>query len=186
MTELKRMASMPSLRSLQLKRRLSFDINVRQWPTKAKDWFMEGYRASADFDKRLGSMVRFPFSSRHPVVALSHFRITKSGGEKLMLSLLSKRNGLDILASTHGSDCGQSRAERFRSILTLLSRNGWNHHDYIPSTSPSRPALSQSFVSFFCFPTLPPSSFPPGSPNSVVHKINVSFKLPSLCLLFTV
>ncbi|KAF9636895.1 hypothetical protein BFW01_g7791 [Lasiodiplodia theobromae] len=47
---------MPSLRSLQLKRRLSFDINVRQWPTKAKDWFMEGYRASADFDKRLGSM----------------------------------------------------------------------------------------------------------------------------------
>lgn len=169
---------MPSLRSLQLKRRLSFDINVRQWPTKAKDWFMEGYRASADFDKRLGSMVRFPFS----FLALSYFRITKSGGEKLMLSLRFKRNGLDILASTHGSDCGQSRAERFRSILTLLSRNGWTHHGYIPSTSSSRPALSQSFVSFLC---LPKSSLPPGSPNSIVHKINVSFKLPSLCLLFT-
>lgn len=63
MTELKKMASMPSLRSASsLKRRLSINVNVRQWPSKAKDWFMEGYRSSSDFDKRLGSMVRTPLS----------------------------------------------------------------------------------------------------------------------------
>ncbi|KAL1638990.1 hypothetical protein SLS58_008448, partial [Diplodia intermedia] len=56
MSELRKMASMPSLRSLELKRRLSFNVNVRQWPTRAKDWFMEGYRASGDFDKRLASV----------------------------------------------------------------------------------------------------------------------------------
>ncbi|KAL1633674.1 hypothetical protein SLS56_002822 [Neofusicoccum ribis] len=58
MPELRKMASMPSLSSASLKRRLSFNVhvNVKQWPSRAKDWFLEGYRSSADFDKRLGSM----------------------------------------------------------------------------------------------------------------------------------